>query len=455
MQVPSSQTAFVFYMVASTLPFHLFAYIPFWDYLRFSKKATLFTLLAEQLVFTYIYFLLYYAGASARYAQLIFVPLFGTLFFCLVKMEPGKIAFLYIFTAAYVMFVRGAVSFVAVSLLHLPPCGWEAGTGVLLLFFATMPIMVHYINSTAQLVFQTDAPGFWKTLWLLPFFNTLTVFLFTFPLENGSFLSLLARTLLMVCILLIYHFLIRSIRQMQNQAIAEERSRSMEFLLQAQSEQYAFIQAQVEETRRARHDMRYHWKALQSYSQNGDYDALSAYIQKYTESMPQSPYCQFCSNPAVNAILAYYAQKASRQQIKMDITFPIKEPCIIPEPDLCAILGNLLETALDACLSLENRRLVQVNAKQLGDSTLMLTVDYTCAKPPFEHEPDDFKNQHKSGLGIESVHAAAKRYHGDARFEWRDGMLFASIMMNRKMEYRNGHRPKDVENIMESGTGGK
>lgn len=217
-------------------------------------------LFAIQILFTIIYMALYHAGFAITYARIIASPLFGLLFFYLVEMKKGKIAFLYIFTTDYVMIIKGAASFLENSLLHAKPFTMQAGLIILLLFFITMPAMLHYINSAAEMVFSIDA-DIWKSIWLLPLFNSVIVLMFTYPVENGSAYMLIARTLLMLCMFLIYHLLVRSIRQTQEQTIAEERSRSMELLVKVQTAQYALMQSRIEETKRARHDLRHHWKA--------------------------------------------------------------------------------------------------------------------------------------------------------------------------------------------------
>ena len=35
-----------------------------------------------------------------------------------------------------------------------------------------------------------------------------------------------------------------------------------------------------------------------------------------------------------------------------------------------------------------------------------------------------------NGIGTQSVRYIAKRYKGDARFEWKGGVFYASVMLN-------------------------
>ena len=430
MQSSVNSTELILYITLSVMPFHLFAYIPFWNHLRFPQKQTMCILMAEQLIFTGIMLIFCHSGVSIAAAQVTAVPLYGGMFFFLVRMEIRKIAFLYIFTTDYMMIVKGAAHYISSFLLKYPDYSFQSGIVILVIFLATMPAMIHYIHSTARIVFEIDAPQIWKTVWLLPLFNSIIVLLYTYPLEQSNIKALLSRILLMICMFLVYHFLVRSIQQAQKQAMTEEHSRSVEYLLELQTQQYDMLKLRMEETRRARHDMRHHWNVLKAYADSGDFDALSAYIRKYVEGIPQEISSQFCSNIAVNAILCFYAQKAAEQQIELNICFPVKEKICIPEPELCVLLGNLLENALDACSACDGKRYIDVNARQKGESQLILTVDNTSQKPVIKEGNAFYSSKRPDfGLDTDSVRAVARRYHGDARFEWKDGIFYASIML--------------------------
>ncbi len=438
-------------MLAVTLPFHLFAYVPFWEHLRFSKKATAFFLLLEQLVFIVLLLVvLVYTDLSKTQAQFIAMPFYGALFFYFVKMDWGKIAFLYIFTTDYLMTITGIVSFLG----NLPGSfglySWQAGVVTLLLFFLSLPFMVRYICRTASIVFTIDAPKVWRTIWLLPLFTSLIVLLFTYPVTEITPRTLIARILMMVCMFFIYYHILLVIQQIQKQTMTEEQARSMEHLIQVQARQYALIQSRMEETRRAQHDLRQHWAVLQGYMESGDRDALENYVRQYGASLPAESSHTFCKNFAVNALLNFYAEKAAEMNISMEISFRTDRKTVIPESEFCVLLGNLVENALDACAGIRklqeapedrsigepkhgfsDRVFIRVHARQTGESMLSLTVDNSSLRPPETEGAHIRSSKHEGfGMGTLSVRMIAKRYHGDARFEWKDGVFYASVMLN-------------------------
>lgn len=420
----------LFFVIALTLPFHLFAYVPFWEHLRFSKRTTLIFLLTEQLLYVILFFSLLRMGVSIEQAQLIAIPIYGGLFFFFVKMEPGKVTFLYIFTTDYLMIVTAAASFLGNTWFQIPIYTWQSGVLILILFFLTLPFMLHYICRTAGIVFSIHAPDIWKTVWLLPLFCSLIVFLFTYPIKQASFRSFFARVLLMLCMFLIYYHVLQTIQQIQKQTAAEEQAHNMEQLIKIQSNQYALIQSHMEETRRTRHDMRQHWAVLQSCIDKNNFEALAAYIKKNLEVFPPDSHRTFCKNFAVDAILRFYVEKAEQQGIKVEVSFLIEENILIPEPEFCVLLGNLLENALDASPADENA-VIHIHAEQKKQDMLLLTVDNTSLQPPKMNGRRFYSCKHDGfGIGTESIRTIAEHYHGDARFEWKDGMFYASVMLN-------------------------
>ena len=417
-------TELILYTLANTLPFHLFAYIPFWNHLRFSKKTMVFLLLAEQIVFLILFLILVHMGIPPLRAKYCAIPLYGPLFFYFVKMDWGKNAFLYIFTTDHLMTITGLVSYLGYSSGAYDLYSWQAAVLTLFFFFLTMPFMMHYICITAKMVFAIDAPGLWKTIWLLPLFTSLLVMLLTYHVEDMTLRALLSRMFLMVCMFLIYHQIIQIIQQFQKQAAAEEHARSMERLIHLQRDQYSLIQSHIMEIHRARHDLRQHRRVLQGCLDNGDYDALADYIKNYGENVPADFTHTFCSNIAVNAVVCYYYEKAATEKIPMEISLPIPAQAALPDPELCLILGNLLENALEACMKVKEPRFIRVNALQATDNVLSLTVDNTCPTPPRTDQKRLLSSKHHGfGVGTDSVRTIARPYHGEARFEWKDGVF--------------------------------
>ena len=58
----------------------------------------------------------------------------------------------------------------------------------------------------------------------------------------------------------------------------------------------------------------------------------------------------YCGRPAVDALLFYYDNLAEIRHIDLSLQFQIPEPFSMTDVELCTLLGNLLENAVEACL---------------------------------------------------------------------------------------------------------
>ena len=422
----------------STFPFHFLAYIPFYKKLKYSPLKTFLRVCMCQIFYLGIFTLLTLAGFSSVWVQYLAVPIFGVLFCLLVQADRGMILFFYMFILDYLLVIRAAAFCICEKLFGFNFFSWQSGFITLFLILCTILLMVKAMSHITEGLCSVSVPSFWKTAWLLPCSVTLILLLLTGDIRNGTVTisALLARVLLLICMFLISHFMILFIQQLKEQLETNTRNQAMERLLQIQHDQYSMLQARIAENRRARHDFRQHLRVIQDCVKRGDLEDLKSYLAEYEKQFPSHSDHIYCNSYAVNAILAFYADKAENHNIRLDVKIQMSDTPVIPETEFCVLLGNLLENALDACQtgrpeSKTSQPFIRVCAIQTGTSTLSITVDNTSVfKPTWINEKLVSTKAAGSGIGTESIRMIAEQYRGDARFEWRDGVFYASVMLN-------------------------
>lgn len=68
--------------------------------------------------------------------------------------------------------------------------------------------------------------------------------------------------------------------------------------------------------------------------------------------------------------------------------------------------------------------------KLRGQSTLYILVDNTCEPPvTFDGDTPLSSKREGAGIGVASVREIAARYDGQAQFEQRDGIFYASVLL--------------------------
>lgn len=422
----------------STFPFHFLAYIPFYKRLKYSPLETVLRVCMCQIFYLGIFTILTLTGFSSVWVQYLAVPIFGVLFCLLVQADRGMILFFYMFILDYLLVIRAAAFCICEKLFGFNFFSWQSGFITLFLILCTILLMVKAMSHITKGLCSVSVPSFWRTAWLLPCSVTLILLLLTGDIRNGTVTisALLARVLLLICMFLISHFMILFIQQLKEQLETNTRNQAMERLLQIQHDQYSMLQARIAENRRARHDFRQHLRVIQDCVKRGDLEDLKSYLAEYEKQFPSHSDHIYCNSYAVNAILAFYADKAENHNIRLDVKIQMSDTPVIPETEFCVLLGNLLENALDACQtgrpeSETSQPFIRVCAIQTGTSTLSITVDNTSVfKPTWINEKLVSTKAAGSGIGTESIRMIAEQYRGDARFEWKDGVFYASVMLN-------------------------
>ena len=288
-------------------------------------------------------------------------------------------------------------------------------------------------HAARWLLDEIEMPDTWYVFWILPVFfvilNCLIRPRYYSTLHTNRValtypINIVALLILMLFSYMMFYLMARGIGK--NMRLAQENE-----FLQMQSAQYRILQKNIEETRRARHDLKQHLTVIQSCINGKKWDELERYIKDYTQNIPADVVHNYCKNYAVNVLLRHYAEKALKAHINMDISVSMEQKTIIPEPEFCVLLGNILENAIDACLMSEGERLIKVVIEQTGESMLSMIIDNTSVQAPVWEKEKLLSCKHEGfGMGTESVRIITKRYNGDARFEWKDGMFYTSIMLN-------------------------
>lgn len=470
----------------NTFPFLFVGYLPAQESLRFSKRRTLFRTVLWECGYLCIFGLLVKFGFSAVYMQYLAAPLFLVLMMLNFRSDKWIILFHFIFMLDYLLAIRAATFFLCENNINLDFYSWQAGLVTLIMTLSTMVPMSTFLHKILRTLMSVEIHDFWVTAWLLPFVATTMILLLTGTIRDGhiSSLALLARILLL-CMFMLSHLLILFMKNLQEQIITSERNKTMENLLRVQTEQFEMLKTRIMESRRARHDFRHHRMVLKELADRNDLHGIQTYLAEYNAVRTDTPSKTYSNNPTVNAVVAYYAGHAEAAGIRFTARVQLPEHLLIPDPIFCVLLGNLLENAVDACKTELSRgassgaasaeanagglvtesdtvpaaadsnaasaaataidpragvtaaadvrsdQAIRVIVKQNGDACLSIVVDNTCSRKPIWDEGELVSTKHEGhGVGTVSIRYIAQRYDGDARFEWRDGIFYASVMLN-------------------------
>ena len=427
----------LFYIFCTTLPSHIIPFTLFWNFQWRSRKAALvlvaFNVLCKMTTAAY-----YQAnGLYFRNLELLFAVV-GFLIYCLfLRLSPFKMLFTYLLIVDYLLIVRGVVSIFAVQVFDIPIQGWGSSFVCILLYSVTLPLLLRFFRQVANRVYRTDAPGLWRTIWLVPAFVTVLALTFTDSYLESSVDSsffIFCRIGLLVCVFAIYFVLLQSMEGLEQQAALRQRlifeSRLLDMQLEEEEKRGLLLMETAEQTRQMRHDLRHHLTAIQAMARD-DNPRLSEYIAALIRDIPTAVQ-DYCENPTVNAVVSHYAACCQKEGIAFAVrlTVPAQNEGL-DDRALCIVFANLLENAVEACGRIaEGEKFIRLSSR-LEHGVLTITMDNSF-DGKFAKQKEKFLSSKRSGfgIGISSIQAVAKAHQGDARFE-AEGTVFRSSVYCR------------------------
>ncbi|MCL2199636.1 MAG: GHKL domain-containing protein [Defluviitaleaceae bacterium] len=201
--------------------------------------------------------------------------------------------------------------------------------------------------------------------------------------------------------------------------------------LELQQNQYARMIEHYNRDKAMRHNIRHHFVTLKRLANAENSEKIKVYLTDLTSGEAYTELdVIYCENLAVNAVVSHYLDIAKAEGIEIDARLVISEEIgCLSAMDLCVILGNLLENAVEACRQINESKFIRASSMLKGN-TLFITVDNSFYGE-IKKDGDTFMSTKREGEGIgtSSVKAIVEKYGGEARFETKGNEFRASVML--------------------------
>lgn len=193
---------------------------------------------------------------------------------------------------------------------------------------------------------------------------------------------------------------------------------------------YQGLQREQNQVRTLRHDMRNHMAVLQGLLDNGDTGKAEEYLRELLGSAALSGGRRICAHKTANAVLSVKLGEMERLGIPADFQVNLPEKLDISDTDLCALLGNALDNAMEACTKVKTPD-IRLRCR-MDKGMLMLMVSNPLSgdeKPGLGTTKADGKNH---GFGLPGMTEIARRCGGSLDTRTEDGRfeLIACIPMS-------------------------
>ena len=185
-------------------------------------------------------------------------------------------------------------------------------------------------------------------------------------------------------------------------------------------ENYKLLQKNYENSRILIHDIKHHLNIINSMAENED-------LKKYLKSLQLQEYLNDLQKLTGNKIIDVIIHQKSEICRNKGINFTFSPSNIkfefVDETDICCILSNLLDNAVESAEKSSERKLNVEFFSHADRNMLFIEIENSCDNEPNMkngHLLTAKKDKSKHGIGLYSVEKTVKKYNGELYFNYSE-----------------------------------
>ena len=173
---------------------------------------------------------------------------------------------------------------------------------------------------------------------------------------------------------------------------------------------YAEVENMYSRMRGWRHDYRHHIQTMKVHAANREYEEIDRYLDMLDDDLTNVETVIKTGNRMADAILNSKLSLAAQKdiQVKADAKIPVS--LTVSELDLCIVIGNLLDNAIEACMELPpEERLIRIYMEMKGNYLYMALTNTAAGKKKKSFRSTKGEGH---GFGIARADDIVKKYGG-------------------------------------------
>ncbi|WP_288933474.1 sensor histidine kinase [uncultured Eubacterium sp.] len=282
-------------------------------------------------------------------------------------------------------------------------------------------------------VVKTDNRRQWRQAWIIPIIFSIVSLAYcenNFEITYMRLNQVIARFTLSIGVVIVSVMQFSNMNTEEKIVRAEEKAKRSKMLIDMKSEQYNMITEKIEKTRKSRHDIHHHINVVYQLAKENKIEQLIEYLEEYNKIYSTKEPMVYCNNSTVDAILNHYILLAKDNGIEVQLNVALPEELKIRDTDLCIVIGNLLENAIEASEKEENKR-IKLRINRSNEYICMLVSNLYNGEIKKGHSgyysrKREFKD---TGIGLSSVSAVVEKYDGRMEVDHTNGEFNVFIMM--------------------------
>lgn len=229
--------------------------------------------------------------------------------------------------------------------------------------------------------------------------------------------------------------------------VSQEYDRNLE-LLAVQHKQtldgelLLFFRENHEELHAIRHELKNHLSYIKAMADRGEYGKLREYVTSVSDETEELFRFVECGNDVINAVMNHAIKQGTAWGVTIETKLIVPPEMPYKETELCSLLSNLMENALEAaCQSGQAQPVVSVSIRpQLDYLFIQVTNpvnDSISARRRLSLRTTK-EDQRTHGYGTKIIRNLAEKYQGSVKFDMKDGLFTVDVMLCLAEEENDG-----------------
>lgn len=193
------------------------------------------------------------------------------------------------------------------------------------------------------------------------------------------------------------------------------------------------IEARYQETRRLWHDFNNHLLAVKALYSAGHREEAEKYIDELSAHSRENLLPAKTGSNVVDLLLFKKSQQAREQGCRLSLTVGCNlKDFSIADYDLCSLLGNLLDNALEALAGNDPGAVITLKLERQGELLFL-----SCQNPYIGHPrsqgglfPTTKADKAHHGIGLSSVREICRKYKGTLDIRQEDNLFTVTLLLS-------------------------
>ena len=204
--------------------------------------------------------------------------------------------------------------------------------------------------------------------------------------------------------------------------------RSARFQSDLISKQTVEIQNMYRQMQEWRHDYRNHIQNMKN-RLDGDQGELEQYLDELADDLTQTDTSIQTGNVMADAVLNSKLSVAEQKSIQLNVKAHIPKGIEMTDVEMCSVLGNLLDNAIEACEKLPcDKRFLRVYIDKFKGQFYLSVQN---SSPSIQRDKGIFRTTKAGthGFGLFRIDRIAKKYGGYVNRQYEEGVFATELLL--------------------------